>query len=159
MPGMIIKGEEQSMNNRTDIYSTDGILLAYKIEKELPEGLCPYSNEQDFLQVLSWNYQGGTKLKAHRHLPSPRNIAYTQEAVVVISGRVRVEIFDLRLKLVKKILLATGECLVFLHGGHSYEILEDKTRVFEIKNGPYPGAEADRRRFKPCQQRKSQDKH
>jgi len=39
------------------------------------------------------------------------------------------------------------ETLILLKGGHGYEILEDGTRVLEVKNGPYPGAEVDRRRL------------
>ena len=37
--------------------------------------------------------------------------------------------------------------MICLEGGHGYEILEDNTRVLEIKNGPYPGPEKDRRRL------------
>ena len=40
-----------------------------------------------------------------------------------------------------------GDILIMLEGGHSYEIMEDNTQVLEIKNGPYVGAELDRRRF------------
>ena len=33
------------------------------------------------------------------------------------------------------------------HGGNGYDIMEDGTQVLEVKNGPYVGAEADRKRF------------
>ena len=39
------------------------------------------------------------------------------------------------------------EAMALLRHGHGYEILENDTRVLEIKNGPYPGAERDRVRF------------
>jgi hypothetical protein len=40
-----------------------------------------------------------------------------------------------------------GDILILLQGGHGYEILEDGTQVLEVKNGPYIGADLDRRRF------------
>ena len=40
-----------------------------------------------------------------------------------------------------------GDILILLTGGHGYEILTEGTQVLEVKNGPYVGAEADRRRL------------
>ena len=40
-----------------------------------------------------------------------------------------------------------GEILVLLESGHGYFIKEEDTNVLEIKNGPYLGAEIDRRRI------------
>jgi len=33
---------------------------------------------------------------------------------------------------------------VILRGYHGYEILEDDTRVLEVKNGPFTSVEADK---------------
>jgi len=40
-----------------------------------------------------------------------------------------------------------GDVVILLRGGHGYDIIEDGTQVLEVKNGPYLGAEADRRRI------------
>lgn len=90
-----------------------------------------------------------TALKPHVHLMAPRKISHTQEVIVLLSGRLRADIFDLEHRPVEQVLLEAGECMVLLRGGHGYKILEDGTRVLEIKNGPYPGAEEDRERFDP----------
>jgi len=135
------------MNKRIEFKDIHGTLLAYKVHGELPEGLCPYSDENDFIQLLSWHYQAGKKLPSHMHLPVPRNATHTQEIIVVLSGRLRTDVFDVERHPVAQVLVGAGECMVFLQGGHGYEILEDGTRVFEMKNGPYPGAEIDRERF------------
>jgi hypothetical protein len=37
--------------------------------------------------------------------------------------------------------------MVLLAGGHGYEILEDNTKILEVKNGPYLGASEDRKRI------------
>ena len=34
-----------------------------------------------------------------------------------------------------------------LRGAHGYDILENGTQVLEVKNGPYVGAELDRKRI------------
>ncbi len=135
------------MNNRIEVRDKRGTLIAYKIGNDLQEGLCPYSDDSDFVQVLSWNYQGGKKLNPHTHLQVPRGGTHTQEAIVVLSGQLRADVFDGERHLIGQILVGAGECMVFLQGGHGFEILDDGTRVVEIKNGPYPGAEKDRERF------------
>ena len=135
------------MNHVNYIRDSKGNPLAYRITADIPEGLCTCSGDGDFLQVLSWNYDAGKKLKAHEHLEAPREITYTQEAVVVLSGSLKARIYDRKQSPVTELTLVTGECLVLLEGGHSYEILENGTRALEIKNGPYVGAEADRRRI------------
>lgn len=135
------------MNNRTEIRDADDTVLAYKIAGEWPEGLCPYSDDGDFVQVLSWNYDAGRRLRPHAHLPAPRDATHTQEVIVVLSGRLRADVFDRSRRLVARTMLSPGESMVFLCGGHGYEVMEAGTRVLEVKNGPYPGPEADRVRL------------
>ena len=135
------------MSNRLEIRDHDGVLLAYKLSAPFPEGLSAYSEDDDFVQVLSWNYAAGKRLQAHKHLHVSRAITHTQEVAVVMSGRMVAEVFDLQDRLVQRVPVGAGECLVLLRGGHGYEILDDETRVLEIKNGPYPGADRDRLRL------------
>jgi hypothetical protein len=56
-------------------------------------------------------------------------------------------IYTLDAEEVETLILEAGDVLVLLSSGHGYRILEDGTRVIEIKNGPYPGADVDRRRI------------
>lgn len=135
------------MQNRSDICDGQGNLLAYTITDAWPEGLCAYSDEADYIQTLTWNYNEGKHLAAHQHLNVPREAAFTQEAVVMVRGRMRTTVFDEQRNLVAEVELRQGDAMVLLRGGHGYDILEDGTRVLEIKNGPYPGADADRVRI------------
>ena len=41
--------------------------------------------------------------------------------------------------------LEPGDASFTLQGGHTYEILEDDTVVYEYKTGPYEGQELDKR--------------
>lgn len=135
------------MVNRTEIKDSRGKLVAYKIGGNAPQGLSAWSAPEDYLQTLVWNYPAGKRLAAHAHRNVPRRVTHTQEAVVVLAGRLQANVYDAERRLAGSIDVGRGEVLVLLEGGHGYEILEDGTQVVEIKNGPYPGAEADRVRF------------
>ena len=133
--------------NRIEYRDAAGTLLAYKIPAEPAPGLTPYSDDADFIQALHWRYDAGKQLQAHEHLHVPRNATHTQEVIVVLRGRVRTTIYDAAHHVVATVEVAPGEAMALLRHGHGYEILENDTRVLEIKNGPYPGAEKDRVRF------------
>ena len=48
---------------------------------------------------------------------------------------------------IETLIVKQGELLILLESGHGYSILEEDTTVLEVKNGPYLGAEIDRRRI------------
>ncbi len=130
--------------NRIEYRDAAGYLLAYKIPSDPDPGLTPYSDDVDFIQALHWRYDAGKMLQAHEHLHVPRNATHTQEVIVVLRGRVRTTVYDAAHHVVATVEVAPGEAMALLQHGHGYEILENDTRVLEIKNGPYPGAEKDR---------------
>ena len=133
--------------NRIEYRDGAGNLLAYKIPSEPAPGLTPYSDDTDFIQALHWRYDEGKLLQSHEHLHVPRTATHTQEVMVVLRGRVRTTIYDAAHNLIATVDVGPGEAMALLRHGHGYEILEHDTRVLEIKNGPYPGAEQDRVRF------------
>jgi hypothetical protein len=112
------------------------------------EGLTFVTEDNDFLQVGIWGYKNGVQLEHHVHNRIKREITRTQEVLFVRSGKVAAHIFDDEENPVRTVELFPGDILILFKGGHGYEILEDNTCVLEVKNGPYPGAEIDRRRIK-----------
>jgi hypothetical protein len=76
-----------------------------------------------------------------------RTITHTQEAVYVRKGALKAIVYDQAGRAVEEIVVREGDLLIMLRGGHGYEIIEDDTQVLEVKNGPYPGPEADRTRL------------
>jgi len=102
--------------------------------------------EDECLQVASGvNLPKDHKFSgAHKHLPQLRNTKKTQECFVVIKGKVEVKLFDTDNKQIGKFILESGDCYVYLGGGHSFEVLEDNTFFYEFKNGPYFGREKDK---------------
>ena len=111
------------------------------------EGLNFLSESDDFQQVGTWNYKKGQKLSPHIHLIAPRRVLTTQEVVFVKDGKVKADIYTGQKQFIKSVELHKGDTIILLNGGHGYEILEDNTRVLEVKNGPYVGPERDRQRI------------
>jgi len=106
-----------------------------------------FSNEEEFVQAGSWNYSEGKELKAHSHNKVIRSISHTQEVIFIKSGSLVAYIYDKENNLVEEVTAYTDDILIMLAGGHGYKILEDGTKVLEIKNGPYLGPNIDRKRF------------
>ena len=127
----------------------DGKLkLATFIPKaDIAEGLTFYSKDCDFVQVGTWNYNKGKRLADHVHLMLDREVNRTQEVIYVMQGRVKAFIYSEDEELLEEIVLEEGDILILCNGGHGYEILEDGTRVLEVKNGPFLGVEKDKRRI------------
>tara|TARA_Y100000748_G_C15501438_1_gene490262 strand:- start:2063 stop:2482 length:420 start_codon:yes stop_codon:yes gene_type:complete len=111
------------------------------------ESLSFFSEDKEYIQAGSWNYNKGKKLLAHTHNEVERSVLFTQEVIFVKSGSLRALIYDDDTNLIEEFTAYENDLLIMLSGGHAYEILEDKTQVLEIKNGPYLGAEIDRNRL------------
>ena len=111
------------------------------------EGLNFFSENKEFVQAGTWGYQKNKILHAHKHNVVIRKTEITQEVLYIKKGRILAQIYDLSEKLIREIEVYRDDILIMLNGGHGYKILEDNTQVLEIKNGPYPGAEKDRKRF------------
>lgn len=111
------------------------------------KGLNFVSEEQDFIQVGIWKYEKGKKLLPHKHLELKRETLITQEVLFIKRGRIKADIYSEKDVLMESVELWTGDTLVCLKGGHGYEILDKDTEVLEVKNGPYAGAEQDRKRL------------
>jgi hypothetical protein len=111
------------------------------------DGLKFFSPPDDYQQAGTWGYNQGKQLLAHTHNEVCREVLWTQEVLYIRRGKVLAEIFDLDDLKVAELVACSGDILILLRGGHGYKILEDGTQVLEIKNGPYVGADNDRRRI------------
>lgn len=124
------------------------ILVSIMRSGDFPEGLNFYTTDKDFLQVGSWNYGKGKKTVPHAHKLAKRVANRTQEFIYVKSGKIKADIYSDKGKLLKRTALKAGDIALIYGGGHAYEVLEDNTQVIEIKNGPYPGLEKDKKVLK-----------
>ncbi len=58
-------------------------------------------------------------------------------------GKVIAEIYDERGKNITHTTLNSGDTILLVRGGHGFKVLE-KTKIIEIKQGPYKGKEEDK---------------
>lgn len=108
------------------------------------DGLSFLTDTEAALQVGTWRYPADKVLRSHRHRVYSRSVDQTQETIFIVSGSLAVEIFGLSNQKIEELELHAGDFIVLLDGGHGYRILEDDTRVFEVKNGPFLSAEVDK---------------
>lgn len=135
-----------------DTITSKGRKLAAIIrEEDMGQGLSFFTDASDFIQVGSWRYPAGQVLAAHNHATFERTAERTQEAVIVLRGRVLLHVYDEDDAPVTSAEVGSGEVAVLFAGGHGYEVLTDDTLVVEAKNGPYAGPQADRRRLEESQ--------
>lgn len=131
--------------NVEKIMHEDLVLAVVIRDSSWEEGLRFVSSEGDFQQVGMWGYNKGQKLNPHIHRVKPRTVLRTQEVLFVKEGALKATIYTEKEQFLKSVELHKGDIMILLNGGHGYEILENNTKVLEVKNGPYLGATEDRK--------------
>jgi hypothetical protein len=102
--------------------------------------------ETNFIQCATLKMEKGKTFRPHKHIEKSRiyDKQIAQESWVVIKGSVRCKFYDLDDQLIAEPILYPGDASYTLYGGHTYEILEDNTIVYEYKTGPYEGQALDK---------------
>jgi hypothetical protein len=102
--------------------------------------------EENFIQCATLKMNNRKTFPAHKHIKKSRsyNEKIAQESWVVIKGKVKCLFYDLDDTLLATPILNPGDASFTLEGGHTYEILEDDTLVYEYKTGPYEGQKNDK---------------
>ena len=131
----------------TEIKEGDLVLARHISEADCKEGLNFFSNDDEVIHVGFWGYDSGKKLLAHIHNEVERKVYWTQEVLFIKKGKIKARIYDTKERLVQEFEACTGDIIIALRGAHGYDILENGTQVLEVKNGPYVGAELDRKRI------------
>lgn len=129
------------------IYSkVDGRLLHMVNRLSEIEGRNDVVPADNFIQCATLRMEKGKTFPPHKHIEKGRTYEkqIAQESWVVIKGRVRCKFYDLDDTLIAEPILGIGDASFTLYGGHTYEILEEDTIVYEYKTGPYEGQELDK---------------
>ena len=124
-----------------------GRLLAIVVRGGFDEGgTYPLTDESLPLQMSVLVKEEGEGSPAHVHAPSvavDQGGRYRHEMLHVLDGRVDVGVHTGEGVLAERVVLGPGDTIL-LFEGHDTVFLE-RTRLVEIKEGPYPGPELDKR--------------
>jgi len=104
--------------------------------------------EHNFLQCATIELEKGKTFAPHFHIKKERHYKeqIAQESWIVIRGKVKCIMYDIDNKTILETpILEPGDASFTLYGGHTYEILEEDTIVYEYKTGPYEGHELDKK--------------
>jgi len=102
----------------------------------------------DFSQQLAYMHRKKSYvIPPHVHNAVQRDVHFTQEVLVIKSGKVRVDYYDDDRNYLESRILYQGDVVLLAYGGHGFEMLED-SEMIEVKQGPYAG-ESDKIRFEP----------
>jgi cupin fold WbuC family metalloprotein len=110
------------------------------------EGRTEAVPEDNFIQCATLKMEKGKTFPPHKHITKDRRYPeqIAQESWVVIKGSVKCIFYDIDDTIIATPILQAGDASFTLYGGHTYEILEDDTIVYEYKTGPYEGQKLDK---------------
>ena len=102
--------------------------------------------ENNFIQCATLKMEKGKTFPPHKHITKNRHYPeqIAQESWVVIKGSVKCIFYDIDDTIIATPILNAGDASFTLYGGHTYEILEEDTIVYEYKTGPYEGQSLDK---------------
>ena len=129
------------------IYSkVDGRLLHVVNRLKDFQGRKEIIPENNFIQCATLQMEKNKTFPPHNHITKDRHYPeqIAQESWVVIQGSVKCIFYDIDDTIIATPILEPGDASFTLYGGHTYEILEDNTLVYEYKTGPYEGQKLDK---------------
>src|SRR5215471_5715537 len=117
----------------------DGQLCAILLTATYDEPGIQFFTRDDYSQQLaSMSYPAGKVIPAHTHNPVRREVFYTQEALFIRKGKLRVDFYSQEQEYRTSRVLSAGDVVLLIRGGHGFEVLQDLNMV-EVKQGPYAG--------------------
>lgn len=111
------------------------------------DGICFFTPPAFSQQLGYMRRAAGYRIAPHVHLPVARALVDTQEALWIRSGRVRIDFYEANQAYAASRILAAGDVVLLVCGGHGFEMLED-SEMIEVKQGPM-ATDPDKRLIEP----------
>ena len=128
-------------------------LLSIIIRAEYKSDGIEFFTPDDFSQQLAYMHRKKNYvISPHTHNAVQRDVQFTQEVLVIKSGKVRVDYYDEKKKYLESRILNKGDVVLLAYGGHGFEMIED-SEIIEVKQGPYLD-KVDKIRFDPVEKNK-----
>lgn len=132
--------------NMIEKIESNSMLIAIIIRSGFEKEGIEFFTPNEFSQQLAYmKRQAGYKIDAHVHNLVLRQILFTQEVLLIKSGKVKIDFYTQEHKYLESKTLYPGDVILLASGGHGIEFLE-KGEIIEIKQGPYAG-DKDKERF------------
>lgn len=134
------------MQNVFMINDEQGENLAIIVKSNFQKEGIEFFTPDDYSQQLAYmKHPKGKIIDPHIHNRVKRQIHYTQEVLIIKSGKLRVDFYSPQQEYIESRIIETGDVILLSSGGHGFKVLED-VEMYEIKQGPYAG-EMDKLRF------------
>ncbi len=91
-------------------------------------------------------YPAGHRILPHVHKRARRQVTYTLEAILVKSGKVKVDLYTQEKEYLRSEDLEAGDVILLTSGGHGFYFIEEG-ELIEIKQGPYVSQDVDKEKF------------
>ena len=125
----------------------DGQLFAMIVRHHFRKpGITFFTNNELSQQMGLMRHPVGHVIEPHVHNHIARSVNYTQEALFIRSGKIRVDFYTEAQEYLFSHVLEAGDTILLISGGHGFEVLEELDMI-EVKQGPYAG-DSDKTRFK-----------
>ena len=111
------------------------VILSHRFNEE---GIHFFTPDHLSQQLAYMKHPAGHVIRPHIHNPVAREVLYTQEVLLIRRGKLRVDFYDGRKNYLKSRILASGDVILLITGGHGFEALDD-LEMIEVKQGPYAG--------------------
>ena len=123
-----------------EIIEHNGLRLAEVLYRgEENESTIFYSDDKAALQLGLMSHPGGFIEAAHSHPLMERESTHTQQAFVVLKGKVIVDFFDSAGNVLREIELSEEDSILIIQGIHRIRVVEN-SKCVTIKQGPFVAA-------------------
>jgi mannose-6-phosphate isomerase-like protein (cupin superfamily) len=124
----------------------EGQLLAVIVRNDFREPGITFFTDNELSQQMGFmRHPAGKVIEPHVHNHIARSVNYTQEALFIRRGKIRVDFYSDAQTYLFSHGLESGDVILLISGGHGFEILEE-VEMIEVKQGPYAG-DRDKTRF------------
>lgn len=130
------------MNGVENIHSGKKLIAVVFRNSIKVSGVKFFTESKNPFQIGIHQRPKGLSLAPHVHkLDRPLIINTIQEILLVQKGKIKITFYTTKGKLITAKILDLGDSVLLIDGGHGVEFLAD-SRVFEVKQGPYPGSQS-----------------
>ena len=96
-----------------------------------------FFTENNFSQQVAFmNHRKNYVIQPHVHKSRLKKIYDTNEVLIILSGKLKVDFYDSKKKFLKSKILNKGNIIILISGAHGFKILKN-CKFIEVKQGPY----------------------